>query len=56
MAYQWINKLDTIIICWIVASSDHDPNSLTIELATSQTSEKSDAEDNRVKEVSATGI
>jgi len=55
MAHQWINKLDTIIVCWVVASSDHNTNCLSIELATSQTSEKSNAKDDRVKEVSAMG-
>lgn len=54
--YHWVNKLDTIVVCWIVAGSDHDTNCLSIELATAQSSQKADTEDHRVEEVAASSV
>ena len=47
--HHWINKFDTIIAWWIVASSYHHSNDLAIHPPRAQGCHQSHAEYNRVK-------
>jgi hypothetical protein len=49
--HHGIHKLHTVVFGRIVAGSDHDSNSLTIQLAGTESREEADTESDRIEEI-----
>ena len=49
-SYHWVYELDTVVICWVMTSRNHNTNGLSMKLLAAKGREEANTEDDRIEE------